>query len=125
LIWDYIRILRLRRRLPPGPFPWPIVGNHFQIPRSKPWIEWQKWAEYYNSPLTTIWVGRVPRILVHDAWVASELMEKNAHIFSSRPWLFMMGDVVGMSKGNQTMLPYGQQWRLHRRLMVGKNLAPK
>lgn len=103
LNWDYIRILQLRRKLPPGPFPWPIVGNHFQIPRSRPWVEWEKWAQYYGSPLTTIWVGREPRILVQDAWADSELMEKNAHIFSTRPKLFMMGEVIGMSKTNQTM----------------------
>lgn len=118
LIVDYGRMLSLRRKLPPGPFPWPIVGNHFQIPRKRPWIDWEKWATHYQSPLTTIWIGRQARILVQDAWAASDLMEKHSDIFSSRPELFMMGELLGMDKGNQTMLPHGSHWRAHRKLMV-------
>lgn len=75
-IVDYARMLRLRRKLPPGPFPLPIVGNHFQIPKLKPWIAWEKWAKDHNTTMMTVWVGRHPRIIISDAWVASDLMEK-------------------------------------------------
>jgi hypothetical protein len=115
---DYGRILLLRRKLPPGPFPFPIVGNHYQISKDRPWIQWAKWAEHYNNPLTTIWVGRKPRILVQDAWVASDLLEKRADIFSSRPRLVVLGDLIDSTTTNQTMLEYGDRWRIHRKLMV-------
>ncbi|CAI6339861.1 unnamed protein product [Periconia digitata] len=119
LVVDYGRILLLRRKLPPGPFPFPIVGNHYQISKDRPWIQWAEWAEYYQNPLTTIWVGREPRIIVQDAWVASDLLEKRADIFSSRPRLVVLGDVVDATTTNQTMLVYGDRWRIHRKLMHG------
>ncbi|KAJ5192171.1 cytochrome P450 [Penicillium cf. viridicatum] len=117
LIADYVSILWRRRKLPPGPFPWPIVGNHFQTPAVRPWITWERWAKEYNSAMITLWVGREARIIVSDAWVASELMEKKSDIFSSRPRLIMMGDVVNFTTTNQVTLPYGDRWRVHRKLM--------
>ncbi|KAH4952243.1 hypothetical protein HBI38_001050 [Parastagonospora nodorum] len=116
---DYGRMLLLRRKLPPGPFPFPIVGNHYQISKDRPWLQWAEWAEYYNNPMTTIWVGREHRIIVQDAWVASDLLEKRADIFSSRPRFVVMGDLVDATTTNQTTLVYGDRWRIHRKLMHG------
>jgi hypothetical protein len=118
VLFDYGRMLRLRQKLPPGPFPLPIVGNHFQTPSIRPWIEWEKWTEYYKSPMITLWIGRHPRIILNDAWTASDLLEKKSDIFSSRPHLIVMGDVINATKTNQTTLPYGDRWRIHRKLMV-------
>lgn len=106
-----------RRHLPPGPFPWPIVGNHFQTPSVKPWIEWEKWAKYYDSPMLTLWIGRSPRIILSDTWVASDLLEKRSDIFSSRPRFVVMGDAINATETSLTNLEYGDRWRLHRRLM--------
>ena len=115
---DYVRILLQRRKLPPGPFPWPFVGNHFQVPRPRPWIAWETWALDHNAPMMTLWIGRHPRIIINDAWVASDLMEKRADIWSSRPRIIAMGDAINATDTNQTTLVYGDRWRLHRRLMV-------
>ena len=115
---DYTRMLWMRRRLPPGPFPLPIIGNHFQTPAVRPWIAWEKWAEYYNTPMLTLWIGRHPRIILSDAWVASDLLEKKSEIFSSRPRLIVMGDAIKATTTNQTVLEYGDRWRIHRKLMV-------
>ncbi|ETN38728.1 uncharacterized protein HMPREF1541_06766 [Cyphellophora europaea CBS 101466] len=117
VLFDYASMLNRRRKLPPGPFPWPLVGNHFQLPKSRPWIAWEDWAKHYDSPMMTIWVGREPRIIISDAWVASDLMEKRADIWSSRPRLIAMGDAINATHTNQTTLVYGDRWRLHRRLM--------
>lgn len=121
LIADYARMLWMRRRLPPGPFPLPIVGNHFQTPKKKPWIEWERWSQYYESPMLTLWIGRHPRIILSDAWVASDLLEKRADVFSSRPRLVVMGDLINCTTTNQTTLVYGDRWRIHRKLMVSSN----
>lgn len=115
---DYARMLNIRRKLPPGPFPLPIVGNHFQTPSVRPWIEWEKWSEYYKSPMITLWIGRHPRIILNNAWTASDLLEKKSDIFSSRPHLIVMGDQINATKTNQTTLVYGDRWRIHRKLMV-------
>ena len=35
--------------LPPGPKRLPIVGNAFDIPLSKQWLTFQRWAEEYGK----------------------------------------------------------------------------
>ena len=115
---DYIRVLRLRQKLPPGPFPWPLVGNFFQIPKLKPWLELEKWSEHYKDPMFTIWQGHRPTIMCNDAWTISDLLDKRAHIYSSRPRMIAMGDMINATESNQVCLVYGDKWRHHRRLMV-------
>ena len=118
LIVDYVQILLLRRRMPPGPFPLPIVGNFFDIPNVKPWIKWEMMSKQYNNPMITLWNGRRPIIVCNDIWTASELMEKRSNIYSSRPHFVVMGDMMNMSTTNQVCQLYGDQWRIHRRLTV-------
>ncbi|KIW84040.1 hypothetical protein Z517_03286 [Fonsecaea pedrosoi CBS 271.37] len=120
LLWitiNYVRVLRLRRRMPPGPFPLPIIGTVGRIPMSKPWITFERWAKEYDSPLITIWTGTTPTVIANDCWSASELMDRRANIYSSRPHMVLVGDMFDESTTNQTSLVYGDQWRTHRRIM--------
>ncbi|KAK5049950.1 hypothetical protein LTR84_004069 [Exophiala bonariae] len=103
--------------MPPGPFPLPLVGNFFAIPKVKPWIEWEKWAEYYGNPMITIWNGHRPIIMCNDIWTISDLLDKRASIYSSRARMIVMGDCLNQTESNQVNLVYGDKWRLHRRLM--------
>jgi hypothetical protein len=118
VVVDYLRMLHQRRKLPPGPFPLPLIGNHLAIPKVKPWLAWEKWAAHYNDPLLTLWVGRKPTIIVNDAWSASDLLEKRDKLYSSRPRIIVMGDMLNQTETNQTCAVYGDHWRLHRRLTV-------
>lgn len=113
---DYIHILVVRRTLPPGPFPFPLIGNHLQIPNVKPWLQFSEWSRQYSNPLITIWLGRNPTVVVNDAWSAAEIMEKRATIYSSRPRMVAMGDMTGGTDTNQVCLVYGDKWRAHRKL---------
>ncbi|KAH8806048.1 cytochrome P450 [Xylogone sp. PMI_703] len=117
LVADYARILLLRRKLPPGPFPLPLFGNYFIVPKYKPWETWAEWSKKYDNPMITVWSGHRPYILCHDAWTISDLLEKRAHLYSSRPRMYAMGDMIDATETNQVCLVYGDKWRLHRRLM--------
>lgn len=55
---DYAYMLYLRSRMPPGPFPLPIIGNTFSLPENKPWIYFEQLSKKYNTPLITFWIGR-------------------------------------------------------------------
>jgi hypothetical protein len=115
---DYAWMLRLRGKMPPGPFPLPIIGNVLQLPKRKCWYRFEDWAKAYNSPIITVWFGRWPTVILNDAWTASDLMDKRANIYSSRPTFQVPGRLMDGEKNNQTMLPYGDRWRLHRKLTV-------
>lgn len=118
ILIDYVRILRLRRKMPPGPVPIPLIGNWFNIPKEKPWIEFENMSKTYDSPMVTLWNGRKPTIICNDAWTISDLLEKRAALYSSRPHMVVMGDMMNQTDANQTCQIYGDQWRTHRRLMV-------
>jgi hypothetical protein len=122
ILYDYTQVLVLRRRLPPGPFPVPLFGNYFQTPAYKPWETWERWSKLYNNPLITIWNGHRPVIMCNDAWTISELMEKRASIYSSRPILVAAADIINTTHFNQIALPYGDQWRNQRKLTVRADL---
>ena len=55
---DYGRMLYLRSRMPPGPFPWPIVGNTYSLPENKPWIYFEALSKKFDAPIITFWIGR-------------------------------------------------------------------
>lgn len=118
--YNYIRVLLLRRKLPPGPFPLPVIGNHFRIPYFQPWVRFEEWSRWYGNPMITIWLGSRPVIVLNDAWTASDLLEKRADVYSSRPRFVAMGELTGSATTNQATLVYGDQWRLHRKLTVSK-----
>lgn len=75
VIADYAWMLRLRSKMvrtfkldesgaeidnqkPPGPFPYPIIGNTFQLPDHKPWLYFEELSKKYNTPIITFWIGR-------------------------------------------------------------------
>lgn len=121
IVFDYCKVLAKRRKLPPGPFPLPVVGNHLMLPTFRPWETYEKWSQYYNSPMVTLWQGSRPAIVVNDAWVASDLFEKRAHNYSTRARL-VASEVMGIADVNQVGQRYGDRWRIHRRLTVSRPL---
>ena len=118
LIHDAVRWLRL----PPGPTPLPFIGNKLDIPKSQPWLQFEKWSKEYG-PVFTIWIGRKPTLIVSDPHTAVDLMEKRSNKYSSRPRMVVMGEVYN---GNSSILtqPYGRPWSIRRR-MLHQALNPK
>ncbi|CBX98861.1 hypothetical protein IAQ61_007524 [Plenodomus lingam] len=99
LIADYAWMLYLRSKMPPGPFPYPIIGNTFQLPDNKPWIYFEELSKKYNTPLITYWIGRNPTVWINDAWTANELLDKRAGIYCSRPRMLVFAE-LGAGQNN-------------------------
>ncbi|KAK4097703.1 cytochrome P450 [Parathielavia hyrcaniae] len=118
---DYAWMLYLRARMPPGPFPLPIIGNTFSLPDNKPWIYFEELSKKYNTPLITFWIGRNPTVWINDAWCAHEIFEKKAQIYASRPRMVVFGELGSGQSSLVTMRIRNQEerdhWRLHRKLM--------
>ena len=102
-------------RLPPGPTPIPFIGNKFDIPKSQPWVQFQKWSKQYG-PIFTLWIGRKPTLIISDPQIAVDLMEKRSYKYSSRPRMVVMGEIYN---GNSSILtqPYGKAWSTRRKLL--------
>lgn len=111
---------------PPGPFPLPIVGNTFSLPDVKPWIYFEELSKKLNSPVITFWIGRNPTVWINDAWSASELLDKKAAVYSSRPRMVVFGELTEMHQSadpnhkkpgtNLVTMYYGERWRVHRKV---------
>ncbi|KAF2644093.1 cytochrome P450 [Massarina eburnea CBS 473.64] len=118
---DYTWMLYLRSKMPPGPMPWPIVGNTFQLPDTKPWIYFESLSKKYNTPLITYWIGRNPTVWINDAWTANELLDKRAGIYCSRPRMLVFAE-LGAGQTNlvnmiTTTPAERDRFRVQRKLM--------
>lgn len=57
LVWtciftiQYMQVLVRRRKLPPGPFPFPVVGSGVQISGQHPWVAFERIAQKYDSSM--------------------------------------------------------------------------
>ncbi|KAK3402352.1 cytochrome P450 [Sordaria brevicollis] len=121
IIIDYGYMLYLRSKMPPGPFPWPIIGNTFSLPDTKPWIYFEELSKKYGTPIITFWIGRNPTIWLNDAWTAHALLEKRAQIYASRPRMVVFGE-LGTGQNNLVTMRIlsdtdRDHWRVHRKLM--------
>ncbi|KAH6675777.1 putative cytochrome P450 [Halenospora varia] len=115
LVVDYAHMLYLHFRMPPGPLPWPIIGNTWLLPDTKPWIYFEELAKQYKTPIITFWIGRNPTVWICDAWTASEILDKRAGIYASRPRMVVFGE-LGPGQTNLVSMYYGPRWRVHRKL---------
>ena len=115
IIIDYAHMLNLRRKMPPGPLPYPIIGNTFSLPDTKPWLYFEQVAKDFKSPVITFWIGRNPTVWLNDAWSASDLLDKRASTFSSRPRMVVFGD-LGFGQESLVSMKYGERFRVHRKL---------
>lgn len=123
VLYRWIQVLLRRRRMPPGPFPLPLVGNIFQLPAERQWKRLEEWSQTFKSPIITYWEGSKPTIVCNDAWTISDLNDRRANIYSSRPYGTVKGKLFGLYHMNQAGLPYGDKWRLHRKLTVSSTAA--
>ena len=49
LIFFYPKLCRHTRRLPPGPPALPILGNLFNIPKTRPWVGYLELSKKYGE----------------------------------------------------------------------------
>ncbi|TFK73312.1 cytochrome P450 [Pluteus cervinus] len=106
-----------RRRLPypPGPKGWPVIRNVLDVPRSQPWYAFTEWTKTYDSPLVYANALGTHILVVNEMEDAIELLERRAANYSDRP-RFPLMELMGWMF-NTGLIPYGDVWRLHRKLI--------
>ena len=109
---------------PPGPTPWPLVGNLPELIMKKPAFRWiHGLMEELNTEIACIKLGNVHVIPVTSPEIAREFLKKHDSVFASRPTT-MASD--RLSRGFQTtaLSPWGDQWKKMRRILTSEILKP-
>ncbi|TDL20083.1 cytochrome P450 [Rickenella mellea] len=101
------------KNLPPGPKPLPLIGNLLDLPKDYDWLHWAKHKALYG-PISSVSVFGQNMILINDAQIAYELLEKKSSIYSDRPPLVFAGQMCGWADG-LGFLHYGPQFRAQRK----------
>ncbi|KAK3326931.1 cytochrome P450 [Cercophora scortea] len=102
-------------KLPPTVPGVPIFGNTFQIPalQQGPWAK--ELAEKYGEMFTCKFGGNT-WVFLNSSRVVTDLMERRAAIYNSRPEFPMTQGI--MSRDSRIVLmPYNEQWRTVRKIM--------
>ncbi|KAI0662789.1 cytochrome P450 [Cubamyces menziesii] len=98
--------------LTPGPKRRPILGNALDIPLSKQWLTFQRWAEEHGDVFSISLLGQ-PVIVLNSVKAAKDLLDKRSAIYSDR-FKSTVVPLIGWD-WNVALMGYGPQWRQTRR----------
>nr|XP_015889018.2 flavonoid 3'-monooxygenase-like [Ziziphus jujuba var. spinosa] len=109
-------------KFPPGPKPWPIIGN-MNLIRPLPHRSFHKLSQKYG-PLMQLKLGSVPVVIVASAEMAKQFLKDHDHIFATRPQT-AAGKYTGRNYSSFLWAPYGPQWRLWRKICQSELFSSK
>ncbi|KAF9529927.1 cytochrome P450 [Crepidotus variabilis] len=102
--------------LPPGPKGLPLVGNLFDMPKAFEWRTFHKWAKELETDIIYLNIAGQSVVIIDSASAAVELLERRSSLYSGRPRLPMINELMGWDF-DFGFMDYGDTWRRHRRLM--------
>ncbi|KAL7156204.1 hypothetical protein ABFS83_03G128000 [Erythranthe nasuta] len=111
-----------RRNTPPGPKPWPIIGNLNligPIPHQSFHFLSQKYGEIMQLKF-----GKYPVVVASSPEMAKQFLRVHDTVFASRPPL-AAGKYTAYNYSDMTWAPYGPQWRLARKIYLSEVFSAK
>ncbi|GMT25382.1 hypothetical protein PFISCL1PPCAC_16679, partial [Pristionchus fissidentatus] len=118
-----------RRGLPPGPTPWPILGNLPGLIKKAPGYEAIKDWKAEFGPVFTYWYGANPVVTINDYAILKDTVLADASAYSDR---FIPSEILRLYRGGEWGIidTSGPLWSEHRRFALktlrdfgmGKNL---
>nr|XP_009780149.1 PREDICTED: geraniol 8-hydroxylase-like [Nicotiana sylvestris] len=103
-----------KKRLAPGPFPLPIIGN-LHLLGDKPHISLAKLSKIYG-PIMNLKLGQVNTVVISSSVLAREVMQKRDLVFANRS----VADALraqNHSDSSVVFLPVNTRWRTLRKIM--------
>ncbi|KAJ3554446.1 hypothetical protein NM688_g3107 [Phlebia brevispora] len=101
----------------PGPAPLPIVGNILDIPSGgEEWRTYEEIGKKYGTDVVFLKVFGNPMVVINSFRAANELLDKKGAIYSSRPRLVMINELMGWS-WNLILMAYGREFLGYRKIV--------
>ncbi|KAF9478585.1 cytochrome P450 [Pholiota conissans] len=115
LFITYRTLVSSRAKFPPGPRPFPIIGNVLQIPTESLEETFTEWKAQYGD-IVYIKIFKQPMVIINDLQAARDLLDKRSSIYSDRPRFVLLSELMGWSSAS-THMRYGPRFRKHRRFI--------
>ncbi|XP_059293738.1 geraniol 8-hydroxylase-like isoform X1 [Lycium ferocissimum] len=102
------------KKLPPGPSPWPIIGN-LHLLGAKPHISLANLAKIYG-PIMSLKLGQITTVVISSSTIAKQVLKNQDQVFSGR---FVPNALQAHNhyKFSVPWLPVCPQWRTLRRIL--------
>ncbi|CAA0820806.1 cytochrome P450- family 76- subfamily C-polypeptide 7 [Striga hermonthica] len=100
-------------KLPPGPFPWPIIGNILSL-GPKPHQSLARLAQKHG-PVMSLKLGAMTTVVISSPETARVVLQQHDLTFSSRK-IPATGRTLGQDEFSITWLPVGGLWRKLRKI---------
>ena len=82
---------------PPGPKPYPLLGNVFDLPASYYWLMYAEWHKIYGDIVHIEAFGR-RLIILNSREACTDLLEKRSSIYSDKPYSIMLSELWAFHK---------------------------
>ncbi|XP_073529544.1 uncharacterized protein [Phyllobates terribilis] len=105
---------RVHPNYPPGPKPWPIIGNILNLNVRKPYLSFQELAKTYG-PVYSIKIGAQEMVVLSGYDIVKEALVNQAEVFADRPKVPVLMD---FSKGYGIIISNGHSWKAMRRFTL-------
>ncbi|KAE8689133.1 Kinase superfamily protein [Hibiscus syriacus] len=109
-------------KFPPGPKPWPIIGN-LNLIGSLPHQSLHELSQRYG-PLMHLKFGSYPVLVASSPAMAKEFLKSHDQVFASRP-LTAAGKYINYNYSDMGFAPYGPHWRQGRRVFMNELFSAK
>ncbi|KAG5530769.1 hypothetical protein RHGRI_025668 [Rhododendron griersonianum] len=116
------RLRRHKQKYPPGPKPWPIIGN-LNLVGSVPHQSFHCLSQKYGE-IMQLKFGSFPIVVVSSPEMAKEILQTHDQTFASRPAL-AAGKYTSYNYSDMAWAPNGPHWRLARRLYLNELFSTK
>ncbi|KAG4174646.1 hypothetical protein ERO13_A11G134700v2 [Gossypium hirsutum] len=113
---------RRKLNLPPGPKPWPVIGN-LDLIGSLPHRSIHSLSQKYG-PLMQLKFGSFPVVVASSVEMAKAFLKTHDVIFAGRPKI-AAGEYTTYNYSDITWSPYGPYWRQARKMCMTELFSAK